>query len=92
MALDICFLFPNAWRTAEKIVRDVHLCVGEEGAKSVRGVAFQMGVPGRFGEGVRSVGDLDCPPVFVQRAGEDSKYLSMTANAENYVVSTGTSP
>lgn len=49
-------------------------------------------ITGRFEEGVISIGDLDCPPVFVQRAGEDSKYLSMTANAEKYGVSVGTSP
>ena len=49
-------------------------------------------ITGRFGEGVVSVSDLDCPPVFAQRAGEDSVYLSMTANAEKYGVSVGTSP
>ena len=49
-------------------------------------------ITGRFGEGVLSFDDLDCPPVFKQRAGEDSVYLSMTENAEKYGVSVGTAP
>ncbi|TCJ28838.1 hypothetical protein E0W80_04900 [Microbacterium sp. PI-1] len=49
-------------------------------------------ITGRFGGGALSVEDLDCPPVFQQRAGDESVYLSMTANAEKYGVSVGTSP
>lgn len=49
-------------------------------------------ITGRFGEGVLSVDDLDCPAVFEQRAGEDSVNLSMTANGEKYGVSGVTLP
>ncbi|CAH0171871.1 hypothetical protein SRABI76_01303 [Microbacterium oxydans] len=49
-------------------------------------------ITGRIGAGVLSFEDLDCPPVFVQRAGDESVSLSMTDNAEKYGVSVGTSP
>lgn len=47
---------------------------------------------GRFGEGVLSVNDLDCPAEFESAAGEDSQPLSMTENAAKYGVNVGSAP
>lgn len=49
-------------------------------------------ITGRFGEGVLSISDLDCPPAFREVAGERSQFLSMTENAAKYGVNVGTAP
>lgn len=47
---------------------------------------------GRFGEGVLSLNDLDCPAEFESAAGEDSQPLSMTENAAKYGVNVESAP
>lgn len=49
-------------------------------------------ITGRFGEGVLSLSDLDCPSELAATAGEDSRPLSMTKNAAKYGVNVGTAP